>query len=131
MTSAIVLFDGVCNFCNSTLNFIMDHDPAGYFKFAALQSEAGKRLLEEYKVDASLLDTLILIEDGKICTHSTAVLRIFRKLSGCHSILYDFIVIPEFIRDPLYKFFAKYRYKIFGKRENCRIPKEEERMRFL
>ena len=109
----------------------IDHDPSGYFKFAALQSEPGERLLKEYKIDTSRLDTLILIEDGKVYTHSTAVLKISGKLSGWYSILYDFIVIPEFIRDSLYKFFAKYRYKIFGKRKNCRIPTEEERMRFL
>ena len=77
------------------------------------------------------LDTLILIEDGKAFTHSTAVLKIYQQLSGGWSILYDFIVVPQFIRDPLYDLFAKYRYKIFGKQNECRIPTNEERARFI
>ncbi len=131
MENAIILFDGVCNFCNSSINFIIDHDPKGYFKFAALQSEAGIALLKEYGINNTSLDTVILIEEGKVFTHSTAALRISKKLTGWYSILYDFIVIPEFIRDPLYRLFAKYRYTMFGKKDACRVPTKEERTRFI
>ena len=131
MEHAIILFDGVCNFCNSSVNFIIDHDPKGYFQFAALQSEIGQKLQQKYGFDHSALDTIILIEDGKVYTHSTAVLKIAKKLSGWYPIFYDFIVVPSFIRDPMYDLFSKFRYKIFGKREACRVPTPEERSRFL
>ena len=128
--NAIILFDGVCNFCNSSVNFIIDHDPDGYFKFAALQSDEGQALLVKYGIWQTDIDTIILIEDEKVFTRSTAVLKISSKLSGWTSILHDFIIIPEFIRDSLYDLFAKFRYKIFGKREVCRVPTPEERSRF-
>jgi predicted DCC family thiol-disulfide oxidoreductase YuxK len=131
MDQSIILFDGVCNFCNRSVNFIIDHDPNGYFKFAALQSEAGKKLAAEYRLDVSNLDTLVLIEEGSVFTHSTAILRIFKKLNGWYPMLYDFIVIPSFLRDPFYQLFARYRYNMFGKRNECRIPTSEERSRFL
>ena len=113
------------------VNFIIHHDPDGHFKFGALQSEEGQALLEQYGIWRTGLDTLILIEDGVVYTHSTAALKIYQHLSGGWSILYDFIVIPRFIRDPLYDLFAKYRYKIFGKKDVCRMPTEEERSRFI
>ena len=131
MSNAIILFDGVCNFCNGTVNFIIRHDPNGYFKFGSLQSEAGQTLLKQYGISQPDLDTIILIEDGKVYLQSTAVLKIFQYLSGGWSILHDFIIIPSFIRDPLYDLFAKYRYKIFGKKDVCRVPTEEERSRFI
>ncbi len=131
MSNAIILFDGVCNFCNSTVNFIIDHDPNGYFKFAASQSDEGQALLVKYDIWQTDIDTIILIEDEKVFSRSTAVLKISSKLSGWTSILHDFIIVPTFIRDPLYDLFAKYRYKIFGRREVCRVPTPEERSRFI
>ena len=130
MEHAVILFDGVCNFCNSTVNFIIDNDPNRYFKFAASQSVEGQALLVKYDIWQTDIDTIILIEDEKVYTRSTAVLKISSKLSGWTSILHDFIIIPEFIRDSLYDLFAKFRYKIFGKREVCRVPTPEERSRF-
>jgi predicted DCC family thiol-disulfide oxidoreductase YuxK len=131
--NGIVLFDGVCNFCNSSVNFIMDHDPQNYFKFAALQSEAGQRLQTEYGIgpEDKDLDSVLLIEGGKLHTHSTAALRIARRLSGAWTILYAFIIVPKSLRDVAYKLFAKNRYRLFGKREACRLPSPEERARFL
>ena len=131
--NGIVLFDGVCNFCNSSINFIMDHDPQGYFKFTALQSEVGQRFQNEYGIgpEDRDLDSVLLIEGGKLYTHSTAALRIARKLSGLWAILYAFIIIPKPLRDIAYKLFAKNRYRLFGKREACRLPSPEERVRFL
>ena len=128
---AIILFDGVCNFCNRGVNFIIDHDPKGYFQFAALQSLEEQELRSKRGILHSDLDTLILIEDGKVFTRSTAALMILRRLSGWTSILHDFIIVPEFIRDAFYDLFAKYRYKVFGKQKICRVPTKEERERFI
>jgi predicted DCC family thiol-disulfide oxidoreductase YuxK len=129
--SAIILFDGVCNFCNGSVNFIIDRDPAGYFKFAPLQSEIGAKLLTENGVDTSLTDSVVLIEDGKVYTHSTAALRIAGRLNGAWSYFRHLTVVPSFIRDGFYKLFAKYRYAMFGKQEACMLPTPEVRSRFL
>ncbi|MCU1289742.1 MAG: hypothetical protein JWN60_1971 [Acidobacteria bacterium] len=129
--SAIILFDGVCNFCNGSVNFIIERDKTGYFKFAPLQSEIGEKLLRENGVDKAQTDSVILIEDGKVYTHSTAALRIARKLEGRWSWFYRLIIVPGFIRDGFYKLFAKYRYAMFGKQEACMLPTPEVRSRFL
>lgn len=129
--SAIVLFDGVCNFCNGMVNFIIERDREGYFKFAPLQSEIGEKLLAETGVDKTETDSVILIEDGEAYMYSTAALRIARKLGGIWSWAYALIIIPKPIRDFFYKLFAKYRYRLFGKKDECMIPTPEARSRFL
>ena len=128
---SVILFDGICNFCNSSVNYVIEHDPKGYFKFAALQSEIGERLKEKFCIDTIRTDSVILIEDDKVFTRSTAALRIARKLSGPASLLYAFIIVPRPIRDLLYDQFAKRRYKFFGERDACMIPTPEIRARFL
>lgn len=127
--SAIVLFDGVCNFCNESVNFIIERDRENYFKFAPLQSETGKKLLREY--DLQNTDTIVLIENGMAYTRSTAALRIARRLSGAWSWLYGFIVVPPVVRDFFYKLFSKNRYRLFGKKDACMMPMPEIRERFL
>jgi predicted DCC family thiol-disulfide oxidoreductase YuxK len=129
--SAIVLFDGVCNFCSGAVNFIINRDKAGYFKFAPLQSEVGEKLLAEHKIDKSATDSVILIEDGKAFTHSTAALRIARKLDGAWKLFYGFVAVPRFLRNFVYKLFAKNRYRMFGKQDACMLPTPEIRARFL
>lgn len=129
--SAIVLFDGVCNFCNGSVNFVIERDATGYFKFAPLQSEIGQMLLDKYGIDKSETDSVILIEEEKAYTHSTAALRIARKLDGLWSFFYIFRFIPRVLRDFIYKLFAKYRYKLFGKKDACMMPTPEIRARFL
>lgn len=129
--SAIILFDGVCNFCNGSVNFIIDRDPEKYFKFAPLQSAVGEKLLKEVGVDKIETDSVVLIEDGKVYTRTTAALRIARRLSGYWSYFYGFTIVPSFIRDIFYKFFAKYRYQMFGKQAACMLPSPEMRERFL
>lgn len=140
--SAVVLFDGVCNFCDASVNFIIEHDREGYFKFAPLQSEAGRTLASEHgpsseiaaaepKDDLIPIDSVILIEDGKAYTHSTAALRIVRQLGGPWSWLYVFIIVPAPIRDFFYRLFAKYRYRVFGRKDQCMLPSPEVRARFL
>lgn len=129
--SAIILFDGVCNFCDNTVNFIIDKDSAGYFRFAPLQSETGMKLLEQYNIDSANTDSVILIENEKVFLHSTAALKIARRLDGIWRFAYVFIIVPSFIRNAAYKLFAKYRYKLFGKKDACMMPSPEIRQRFL
>ena len=129
--SAIVLFDGICNFCNGSVNFIIEHDKANYFKFAPLQSEIGQTLLDKHGIDKLETDSVILIEDDKAYTHSTAALRVARKLDGIWKHFYIFRFVPAFIRDFAYKVFAKYRYELFGKQDACMMPTPEIRARFL
>ena len=125
----IVLFDGVCNFCNGSVNFIIEHDKRGYFRFAPLQSEIGKEYIEKFGL--SELDSVILVEDEKVYTHSTAALKIARQLDGPWSWFYALIIIPRPVRDFFYKLFAKYRYRLFGKQDACMLPTPEIRSRFL
>ncbi len=129
--NAIILFDGVCNFCNGSVNFIIKNDTSNYFKFAPLQSEAASELLSKYNINKDQIDSVILIEADKAYTHSTAVLKVANKLGGFYPILYNMIIVPEFIRDFFYKIFAKYRYLFFGKKDSCMIPTPEVRERFL
>jgi predicted DCC family thiol-disulfide oxidoreductase YuxK len=128
---AIVLFDGVCNFCNHSIQFIIKRDKKSYFKFGALQSEEGKALLEQHGLSPEVLDTIVLIEHGKAYTYSTAPLRITRKLAWLWPLFYGFILIPSFIRDPIYRWISRNRYKWFGKQESCMMPTPEIRSRFL
>ncbi|MBX9850816.1 MAG: thiol-disulfide oxidoreductase DCC family protein [Cytophagaceae bacterium] len=128
----VILFDGVCNFCNSSVNFVIDRDKNKKFLFAALQSEAGKKLLKEYNIPfKEIPDSVVLIQDNKAYQKSSAALKIAWGLGGLWSMLYAFIIIPSFIRDFFYELIAKYRYKLFGKKESCRMPDPEIRTRFL
>ncbi|MDQ3635312.1 MAG: thiol-disulfide oxidoreductase DCC family protein [Acidobacteriota bacterium] len=127
---AIILFDGVCNFCNDWVNFIIEQDSKNHFKFTPLQSEIAEKLLEKHNINKET-DSVILIEDGKAYTHSTAALRIARNLDGIWSVFYILLLVPKFIRDFFYKILAKYRYKLFGKKDECMIPTPEIRRKFL
>lgn len=127
--SAIILFDGICNFCDGAVNFIISQDTKNYFKFAPLQSESGQDFVKKFGLRD--IDSVILIENDKAYTHSTAALKIAKSLGGIWSLAYVFIIIPKPIRDYFYKLFAKYRYKFFGKKDECMIPTPEVRARFL
>ncbi len=127
----IVLFDGVCNFCNASINFVIDHDPKYLFKFAALQSDFAKEKLSKAGLKTEDFDSVVLIEGDKVYTRSTAALRISKKLSGAWPLLYGFIIVPPFIRNAVYDLIARNRYRWFGKSENCRLPSPEERARFI
>lgn len=129
--TAIVLFDGVCNLCNHSVQFVIKRDAKNYFKFGALQSEKGKALLEQYKLPLDALDTVVLIEYGKAYTYSTAPLRIARKLSGLWPILSIFLLVPSFIRHPIYRWIGRNRYRWFGEKDSCMMPSPELRKRFL
>ena len=127
----ILLFDGACNLCNSSVNFIIDHDPKGRFKFAALQSEFGQKKLQELGFDQEEFDSLVLLSGDKVYKKSSAALRIAKKLSGLYPLLYVFIIIPPFIRHGVYDIIAKNRYKWWGKRDSCRMPTPELKARFV
>jgi predicted DCC family thiol-disulfide oxidoreductase YuxK len=128
-----VLFDGVCNFCNASINFVIDHDRSGRFVFASLQSEKGQQLLKTYHQDYNRIDlrSIVLIKDGKVYEKSDAVLQIARDLDGLWPLLYAFRVIPRTIRDGIYNWIARNRYRWFGRQEACRLPSPELRQRFL
>ena len=139
---AVVLFDGVCNFCDASVNFVIEHDRDGYFSFAPLQSEVGEKLAHDHGLrsetakaatnsDLIPIDSVILIEDSAAYTHSTAALRIVRRLGLPWSLLYAFIIVPKPVRDYLYRLFARYRYRVFGRKDECMLPSPEVRARFL
>ncbi len=127
----IILFDGVCNLCNGAVNFVIDRDPAGFFKFAPLQSNTGRALLEQHALPTETLDSIVLIEGGRVYQRSGAALRIARRLRGGWPLLYSFIIVPRFIRDRVYDFIAAHRYRWFGKEDACRVPTPALRARFL
>jgi predicted DCC family thiol-disulfide oxidoreductase YuxK len=127
----IILFDGVCNLCNQVVQFIIPRDPKQYYYFSAFQSNGGQLLLEQYSLSTSEINTVILIRKGRLYTKSTAVLLLVQKLTGLWPLLSVFIIIPRFIRDPIYDWIAKNRYKWFGQREVCMIPTPEIKLRFL
>ena len=127
----IVLFDGVCNFCNASVNFIIDRNPKNNIYFASLQSEAGKHWLEKFKLPTSDFDTMVVIEGEHYYTRSTAGLKIVRHLKGLWPLLYGLIILPSFLRDIGYNLIAKNRYRWFGKTDTCRIPTPELKQRFL
>ncbi len=128
---SIVLFDGVCNFCNRSVNAIIRRDERGYFRFAALQSDVGAELQQRYGLDPKAFDTLVLIEGGKVYTKSTAALRIARRLRWPWPALYAHVAVPRPARDFVYDWFARRRYRWFGKRDECMVPSPEARERFL
>jgi predicted DCC family thiol-disulfide oxidoreductase YuxK len=129
--SGVVLFDGVCNFCEGTVNFIIARDPQAYFRFAALQSPAAHRLLERCASPPPTSDSLVLVEREKCYTRSTAALRIARRLRSPWFLLYGLIIVPRPIRDALYDWFARNRYRWFGKRDECLVPDTDTRRRFV
>jgi predicted DCC family thiol-disulfide oxidoreductase YuxK len=127
----VLLFDGVCNLCNASVQFVIDRDPEARFRFAALQSDIGRELAEGCGIDVEALDSLVLVEEGRCYTRSSAALRVARRLSGGWPILAAFSVVPRPLRDVVYDFIAARRYRWFGKEEACRIPTPELRARFL
>jgi predicted DCC family thiol-disulfide oxidoreductase YuxK len=125
----IILFDGVCNLCSFSVNFIIKHDKKGYFHFASIQSKRGKALIEKHGLKE--LDSIILVQDDKAYIYSDAVLRIAKESDGWYRYLYIFRFIPRVFGDAIYRVVAKYRYRVFGRRESCVISNRELLSRFL
>ncbi len=127
----IILFDGVCNFCNFWVNFIIDRDKKNQFRFAALQSEIAKELLTKFDLPEDDFDSFILISQNKILKKSSAAFEIAKDLNGWLKIFSPLKLLPNSFNDFIYDLVAKNRYKIFGKRDVCRIPTEEDKIKFL
>ena len=127
----IVLFDGVCVFCNKSVNFIIRHDRRDLFRFAPLQSEIGKTLVAQYGLDPACLDSVVLIENGRAYVKTSAALHICRNLDRMWPLMFGFIIMPAFIRDVAYDIIAKYRYRWWGKLDACTVPTLEVRRKFL
>jgi len=128
-----ILFDGVCNFCNASIHFVIDHDQAGKFVFASLQSERGQALLRahQYVSDPNDPQSVVLIKNERVYEKSDAALEIARELSGLWPLLSVFRIFPHFLRDGVYNWIARNRYRWFGRLDACRVPTPELRQRFL
>lgn len=127
----IVLFDGVCNLCSSAVQFIIKHDPNARYKFASLQSDLGQKFLDQFNLDSTELQTIILVNENSVLQRSDAALEIARHLSGGWPLFYIFKIVPKFFRDPVYNLISRNRYAWFGKKEVCWIPTAELKSRFI
>jgi len=127
----VVLFDGVCNLCSSSVIFIIKRDRGSKIKFASLQSEFGQEQMKRFKLPASLLNSVLLIKNGKLYQRSNAALEIASMLDGLWPLFFIFKIVPRFFRDIIYDWIAKNRYRWFGKKEECMIPTPEMRERFI
>lgn len=125
----LILFDGVCNLCNGSVNYLIQKDKHKRLNFTTLQSETGQAMVQKFKLQN--IDSIILIENDKAYTQSDAILRIGKALGGIYKLGYAFIIIPRFIRNAIYDFVARNRYKWFGQKDECMIPTPEIRERFI
>ncbi len=128
---SLVLFDGVCNLCQASVQFIIRHDHQERFVFASLQSEAGRDRLARFQLPADQLDTFVLIENGKCHTRSTAALRVLLGLGGWFRPAFALIVLPKPLRDGIYRWVASNRYRWFGKKDHCMVPTPQLKKRFV
>ena len=129
--SHIVIFDGVCNFCNDSVNFIIKRDPSGVYSFAPVQSEFAQQLMSEHGIEEVGWNTFILIKNGRCHTRTDAALEIAKDLTGFWYLCGAFRIVPGPLRDFFYRMLAKNRYRLFGRRENCMVPTPEIRSRFI
>ena len=127
----VILFDGVCNLCNGSVQFLLKRDREGRFRFASLQSDAGRRLMAEHGLDVDVLSSVLLIEEGRVWQESSAALRIARHLPGAWKLLRILAAVPRPLRDAGYRWIARNRYRWFGKAETCWLPTPELKARFL
>lgn len=130
LQNPVILFDGVCNYCNSMVNFAIKWNKQKNLRFAPLQSEIGMSLRAKFGISKEV-DSVIFIDKNKAYTHSSAALSICKYLSFPVNFLYIFIVIPSFVRQPIYKWIARNRYKWFGKKDSCMIPTSDTKALFL
>lgn len=128
---SIILFDGVCNFCNNAVNFTIKRDKQNLIRFAALQSEAGRKLVQQYGLPAEDMRSFLFIENGKVYNRSAAALKVCRYLKGLWPLCFGLMIVPPFIRNGIYDWIAKNRYKWFGQREECMIPTADIKAKFL
>jgi predicted DCC family thiol-disulfide oxidoreductase YuxK len=127
----IILFDGVCNLCNSAVQFVIKHDADGKFLFASLQSDAGQQLLQKFDFPNQDFNSFILLQNDIVYTQSTAALKVVKQLTGGWKLLYGFIIVPQFIRNAVYRLVSNNRYKWFGRLNECMLPTAALQTRFL
>ncbi len=128
----LILFDGVCNLCNASIQYIIKHDHKDVFRYAALQSEVGEQIIKTYDIDTSKTDSILLYsKENGITYKSTAALKIAGQLSFPINLMIVFMIVPTFIRNWVYDYIAKNRYKWYGKKEECMIPTPELKSKFL
>lgn len=130
-TPPVLLFDGVCNLCSASVQFVLKYDTRGRFQFASLQSKEGQELLKKHGLPIRAFQSFVLIRDGRCYSQSTAALQVARDLKFPINLLSIFLIIPRPIRDFFYKVIAKNRYRWFGKKESCWLPRPEWKERFI
>ncbi|MGG1600540.1 MULTISPECIES: thiol-disulfide oxidoreductase DCC family protein [Paenibacillus] len=127
----LIFYDGVCGFCQRIVQFILPRDRNARFRFVAIQSDIGRKLLLHHGMDPDALSTFVLLDRGKVYTRSTAGLRVLRGLGGGWPLLYAFMAVPRPIRDAVYEWIARHRYRFFGRSDACLLPDSKARERFL
>jgi predicted DCC family thiol-disulfide oxidoreductase YuxK len=127
----VILFDGVCNFCNAAVNFVIKRDKHKVIKFASLQSEAGRIMIQRFSLPGEDMRSFLLVENNTVYNRSTAALKVCRYLNGLWPICYGMMIVPLFIRNGVYDWIAKNRYKWFGQRNECMVPTPDLKARFL
>lgn len=130
-SNPIILFDGVCNLCSGFVQFIIKRDRKKLFRFASLQSDFGQHILKRYNLSSTNFSSFILLENDSLYTQSTGALRVLKRLNGLWPIFYAFIIVPAFIRNGIYNWIARNRYKWFGKQESCWLPTPDLKARFI
>jgi predicted DCC family thiol-disulfide oxidoreductase YuxK len=131
MQESILLFDGHCSLCNAAVDFVLKRDPKKKLLLASIQGPAGQGMLKKYQLPPSYLDTLVVVEQGKVYLGSTAALRVARLLGGGWPLFYGLIIIPKGIRDRIYQWISEHRYQWFGRKATCRMPSASESAHFL
>lgn len=129
--AAIIVFDGVCALCNGWIDFLLRHDRRGCYRFAAMQTPSGRKLLADHGLDADDSVSFLLLDERGAHTDSDAILRVLSGLGGAWRLIAAGKLVPRFVRDPLYRLLARNRYRWFGRRDVCRIPDAEHRYRFI
>lgn len=129
-TQPVIFFDGVCNLCNASVQFVIKHDKKNYFRFSALQGKYAEKFLPKFNVKPEELVSILLLEQGRLYTKSSSALRVVKRLNGLWPLLYVFIIVPKFIRDWVYDIVAKNRYKWWGRQESCWVPTPELKEKF-
>lgn len=127
----ILLFDGVCNLCNASVQWVLLRDHKEVFRFAALQSETGNAKLQQFDLSSDSFDTVVLVDGDRLYTRSDAALEVLRRLGGIYSFAVVLKIIPRFIRNAVYSWIARNRYRWFGRQEQCMLPRPEWKARFI
>lgn len=131
INNPVILFDGVCNLCNQSVQFVIRHDPGSKFRFAALQSDFGQKVLREHQMENQELVSVVLLTGDRVYERSRAALEIARRLNGLWPLFYGFVIVPPFLRDLVYDWIARNRYRWFGRRDECMIPTPDLKARFI